>query len=90
MDLEASSFYVCVYEYYEVFQCNLFHFKKLNYVDLLAKVSSESVVLFRVRIACRKCDQPSIYFEASKCDQYEKKPLFKVFKVSFKGKEDFW
>ena len=36
MELEASSFYVCVYEYYEVFQCNLFHFKKLNYVDLLA------------------------------------------------------
>ena len=45
-------------------------------MDVLAKVSSESVVLFRVRIACRKYDQPSIYYEASKCDQYEKNPNF--------------
>ena len=75
MDWETSSFYVCVYEYYKVVQCNLLHFIKLYSVDVLAKVSSESVVLFRVRIACRKCDQPSIYFEASKCDQYEKKNI---------------
>ena len=40
MDLETSSFYVCVYEYYKVVQCNLLHFIKLYYVDVLAKVSS--------------------------------------------------
>ena len=66
-----------LYEYYKVVQCNLLHFIKLYYMDVLAKVSSESVILFRVRIACRKYDQPSIYYEASKCDQYEKKHFLK-------------